>query len=140
MSRASIREVTWQPGVKLGDNRKRADARETPRILAELQLSLVHLLSLTLTLQYGELSCIKIQAPTDEQDVQPVLYEAKAQSEWAKNLASISPNGNAHLSDLFSSQESNPDKPITCGMYRQAKGEPLVYTYELVFATCQCAL
>ncbi|KAI1845962.1 hypothetical protein JX265_005908 [Neoarthrinium moseri] len=37
---------------------------------------------------------------------------------------------NAYLGDLFSSDKSNPEKPISSGLYRLEKGEPLVYTYK----------
>ena len=36
---------------------------------------------------------------------------------------------NAFLGDVFSSEKRDPEKPISCGLYRLTKGEPLVYTY-----------
>ncbi|EPE05335.1 ethanolamine utilization protein [Ophiostoma piceae UAMH 11346] len=36
---------------------------------------------------------------------------------------------NAFLGDVFSSDKRDPEKPISCGLYRLKKGEPLVYTY-----------
>ncbi|OAX81274.1 hypothetical protein ACJ72_04382 [Emergomyces africanus] len=38
-------------------------------------------------------------------------------------------NDNAYLADVFSSEQNDPDKPISCGFYRLEKGAPLVYTY-----------
>lgn len=34
---------------------------------------------------------------------------------------------NAYLSDIVSSND--PDSPITCGLFRMEKGDPLTYTY-----------
>lgn len=36
---------------------------------------------------------------------------------------------NAYLGDLFSSEETS-DTPISSGLFRLAKGEPLTYTYK----------
>ncbi|CAG9942911.1 unnamed protein product [Clonostachys rosea f. rosea IK726] len=37
---------------------------------------------------------------------------------------------NAYLGDVFSSDKTNPDKPISAGFYRLKEGEPLTYTYK----------
>ncbi|KAK7739717.1 hypothetical protein SLS53_005687 [Cytospora paraplurivora] len=36
---------------------------------------------------------------------------------------------NVYLEDVFSSDETNPEKPISSGLFRLEKGQPLVYTY-----------
>ncbi|KAK0342635.1 hypothetical protein LTR91_025411 [Friedmanniomyces endolithicus] len=38
-------------------------------------------------------------------------------------------NENAFLGDIASSAKNNPDKPVSCGLYRLEKGTPLVYEY-----------
>jgi len=38
-----------------------------------------------------------------------------------------SPGNNAYLQDVVTSNDK--EKPITCGMFRMEKGEPLTYTY-----------
>jgi ethanolamine utilization protein EutQ (cupin superfamily) len=37
---------------------------------------------------------------------------------------------NAYLGDLFSSDKINPESPISSGLFRLKKGEPLTYTYK----------
>lgn len=37
---------------------------------------------------------------------------------------------NAYLGDVFSSEKLSPETPISAGLYRLKKGEPLVYTYK----------
>ncbi|KAK7429457.1 hypothetical protein QQZ08_004049 [Neonectria magnoliae] len=54
-------------------------------------------------------------------------YHAKAQSTFEIPLLA---GDNAFLGDVFSSDQLNPDKPISAGLYRLKKGEPLVYTYK----------
>ncbi|KAI5813281.1 RmlC-like cupin domain-containing protein [Pyronema omphalodes] len=53
-------------------------------------------------------------------------YHPKAQSTFKPPLIA---NNNAFLGDIFSSEKVNPEKPISAGLYRLEKGEPLVYTY-----------
>ncbi|TKA74731.1 hypothetical protein B0A55_04033 [Friedmanniomyces simplex] len=38
-------------------------------------------------------------------------------------------NENAYLGDIASSAKNNPEKPVSCGLYRLEKGTPLVYEY-----------
>lgn len=38
-------------------------------------------------------------------------------------------NENAYLGDVYSSDQKDIDKPITCGFYRLEAGTPLVYKY-----------
>ncbi|KAK0288203.1 hypothetical protein LTR91_017099 [Friedmanniomyces endolithicus] len=38
-------------------------------------------------------------------------------------------NENAFLGDIASSAKNNPEKPVSCGLYRLEKGTPLVYEY-----------
>lgn len=37
---------------------------------------------------------------------------------------------NAYLGDVFSSDQTNTEKPISAGLFRLTKGEPLTYTYK----------
>ncbi|GJN71101.1 hypothetical protein PLIIFM63780_002309 [Purpureocillium lilacinum] len=37
---------------------------------------------------------------------------------------------NAYLGDLFSSEQTSADKPISSGLFRLKAGEPLTYTYK----------
>lgn len=37
---------------------------------------------------------------------------------------------NAYLGDIFSSDQTEPEKPISSGLFRLQKGEPLTYTYK----------
>ena len=37
---------------------------------------------------------------------------------------------NAYLGDVFSSDKTNPEKPVSAGFFRLKKGEPLTYTYK----------
>lgn len=53
-------------------------------------------------------------------------YYEKAQTEFKPPLLASS---NVFLGDIFSSQKLDAEKPISCGLYRLEKGEPLVYTY-----------
>ncbi|KAJ9191256.1 hypothetical protein DTO166G4_5754 [Paecilomyces variotii] len=53
-------------------------------------------------------------------------YYAQAQSNFKPPLIA---NNNAFLGDVFSSEKENPDKPMSAGLYRLEKGEPLVYEY-----------
>ncbi|CAD0052563.1 unnamed protein product, partial [Aureobasidium pullulans] len=49
-----------------------------------------------------------------------------AQKEYKPPLIA---NENAFLGDVYSSDQTNPEHPISCGFYRLEKGTPLVYTY-----------
>ncbi|OQV05278.1 hypothetical protein CLAIMM_10046 [Cladophialophora immunda] len=51
---------------------------------------------------------------------------SKVQSEFKPPLIA---NENAFLGDVASSESIDPEKPISCGIYRLEKGTPLVYTY-----------
>jgi len=53
-------------------------------------------------------------------------YFSKVQSEFKPPMIA---NGNAFLGDVTSSEKIDPEKPISCGIYRLEKGTPLVYTY-----------
>ncbi|KAF2464825.1 uncharacterized protein BDR25DRAFT_93272 [Lindgomyces ingoldianus] len=55
-----------------------------------------------------------------------MTHFAKCQSTFKPPLIA---NENAYLGDVATSQEEDPDKPISCGFYRLEKGTPLVYTY-----------
>ncbi|KAH8681671.1 acyltransferase family-domain-containing protein [Xylariales sp. PMI_506] len=50
----------------------------------------------------------------------------KAQSEYQIPLLA---GNNAYLGDVFSSDKVSPETPVSAGLYRLEKGEPLVYTY-----------
>ncbi|KAM0283079.1 hypothetical protein ACHAQH_002682 [Verticillium albo-atrum] len=54
-------------------------------------------------------------------------YHAQAQSTFSIPLLA---GDNAYLGDVFSSDQTSPDKPISAGLYRLTKGEPLTYTYK----------
>ncbi|KAB8231946.1 hypothetical protein ETB97_004816 [Aspergillus alliaceus] len=53
-------------------------------------------------------------------------YHAKAQSTFKPPLIA---NENAYLGDIVSSEQNDPEKPISGGFYRLEKGTPLVYEY-----------
>ncbi|EXJ86410.1 hypothetical protein A1O3_03361 [Capronia epimyces CBS 606.96] len=53
-------------------------------------------------------------------------YFAKVQSEFKPPLIA---NENAFLGDVTSNEKIDPEKPLSCGIYRLEKGTPLVYTY-----------
>ncbi|KAF9884483.1 hypothetical protein FE257_001744 [Aspergillus nanangensis] len=55
-----------------------------------------------------------------------MTYHPKAQSTFKPPLIA---NENAFLGDVESSDQTNPEKPISAGFYRLEKGTPLVYTY-----------
>ncbi|KAK2010451.1 hypothetical protein LZ32DRAFT_681289 [Colletotrichum eremochloae] len=52
---------------------------------------------------------------------------AKAQSTFEIPLLA---GDNVFLGDVASSDETNPEKPISSGLFRLKKGEPLTYTYK----------
>lgn len=54
-------------------------------------------------------------------------YYAKAQSKFEIPLLA---NENAFLGDVFSSDKTNPEKPVSSGFFRLKKGTPLTYTYK----------
>lgn len=58
-----------------------------------------------------------------------VAFAHHAQAQTDFNIPLLAGN-NAYLGDLFSSDKVNPEKPISAGLYRLEKGEPLVYTYK----------
>jgi ethanolamine utilization protein EutQ (cupin superfamily) len=53
-------------------------------------------------------------------------HHPKAQSDFKIPLLA---GDNAYLGDVFSSDSTSPEKPMSAGLYRLEKGEPLVYTY-----------
>ncbi|KZF20779.1 hypothetical protein L228DRAFT_249595 [Xylona heveae TC161] len=53
-------------------------------------------------------------------------YHRSAQTEFKPPLIA---NENAYLGDVATSQENDPEKPISAGFYRLEKGTPLVYEY-----------
>lgn len=58
------------------------------------------------------------------------VYKEKAQTTFAKNdlaLITTPEANNSFLSDLVTSTDK--EKPLTCGFYRQLKGNTLTYTY-----------
>ncbi|PLB49269.1 hypothetical protein P170DRAFT_358413 [Aspergillus steynii IBT 23096] len=55
-----------------------------------------------------------------------LVYHPKAQSTFKPPLIA---NENAFLGDIDSSDQNNPEKPISAGFYRLEKGTPLVYEY-----------
>lgn len=55
------------------------------------------------------------------------LHYPQAQSTFKIPLLA---GNNAYLADVFSSDKTNPEKPISAGLFRLTKGEPLVYKYE----------
>lgn len=54
-------------------------------------------------------------------------YHPKAQADFQIPLLA---GDNAFLGDVFSSDKTNPEKPISAGLFRLKKGEPLTYTYK----------
>ncbi|TPX08114.1 uncharacterized protein E0L32_010181 [Thyridium curvatum] len=52
---------------------------------------------------------------------------AQAQSTYQIPLLA---GDNAFLGDILSSDQTEPEKPISCGLFRLQKGEPLTYTYK----------
>jgi ethanolamine utilization protein EutQ (cupin superfamily) len=54
-------------------------------------------------------------------------HYAQAQSKYQIPLLA---GDNAYLGDVFSSDKTNPDAPISAGLFRLTKGEPLTYTYK----------
>ena len=59
----------------------------------------------------------------------PLLYKPAAEGKDVKPAQIPSPGNNSFLEDTFTS-DAPKDKQISCGFYRQEKGEPLVYTYD----------
>ena len=56
----------------------------------------------------------------------PMKHHAQAQKDFKPPLLA---NENAYLGDVFSSDQTNPEAPMSAGLYRLEKGTPLVYTY-----------
>ncbi|KAI5968084.1 hypothetical protein CANMA_002586 [Candida margitis] len=59
----------------------------------------------------------------------PMQYRPAAEGKEVKPNSIPSPGNNSFLGDIFTSNQPK-DKQITCGFYRQEKGEPLVYEYD----------
>jgi ethanolamine utilization protein EutQ (cupin superfamily) len=53
-------------------------------------------------------------------------HYSSAQSSFKPPLIA---NENAYLGDVYSSDQNDTEKPISCGFYRLEAGTPLVYTY-----------
>lgn len=58
-----------------------------------------------------------------------MLYKPAAEGKAVKPPQIPSPGNNSFLGDIFTS-DAPKDKQISCGFYKQEKGEPLVYTYD----------
>lgn len=56
-------------------------------------------------------------------------YKPSAEGKEVKPPAIPSPGNNSFLGDIFNS-DAPKDKQISCGFYKQEKGEPLVYHYD----------
>lgn len=56
-------------------------------------------------------------------------FQHFSQAQSAFNIPLLA-GDNAHLGDVFSSDKTNPEKPISAGLFRLKKGEPLTYTYK----------
>ncbi|RYO81918.1 hypothetical protein DL766_001689 [Monosporascus sp. MC13-8B] len=66
------------------------------------------------------------QSSESKSGIVPMAYYAKAQGVKPPLIA----NDNAFVGDVFSSQENDPEKPISARFYRLEKGTPLVYEYK----------
>ncbi|ODV63827.1 cupin domain-containing protein ASCRUDRAFT_73596 [Ascoidea rubescens DSM 1968] len=58
----------------------------------------------------------------------PMLYKPRKDGYEVKPAQIPSPGNNSFLGDIFTS-DAPLDKQISCGFYKQEKGEKLVYTY-----------
>lgn len=58
----------------------------------------------------------------------PMLYKPAVEGKEVKPPQIPSPGQNSFLGDIFTS-DAPEDKQMSCGFYRQEKGEPLVYKY-----------
>ncbi|KAK6463909.1 hypothetical protein DFJ63DRAFT_54180 [Scheffersomyces coipomensis] len=58
----------------------------------------------------------------------PMLYKPAAEGKEVKPPAIPSPGKNSFLGDIFTS-DAPKEEQMSCGFYKQEKGEPLVYTY-----------
>lgn len=58
-----------------------------------------------------------------------MLYKPSAEGKEVKPPQIPSPGNNSFLGDIFTS-DAPKDKQMSCGFYRQEKGEPLVYHYD----------
>lgn len=67
-------------------------------------------------------------APATETKMGPIAmnYFGQAQSTFKPPLIA---NENAYLGDIATSEHNDPEKPVSCGLYRLEKGTPLVYEY-----------
>lgn len=59
----------------------------------------------------------------------PMKYKPSAEGAAVKPPQIPSPGNNSFLGDIFTS-DAPKDKQISCGFFKQEKGEPLVYTYD----------
>lgn len=59
----------------------------------------------------------------------PMLYKPAAEGKAVKPPQIPSPGNNSFLGDIFTS-EAPKEQQISCGFYKQEKGEPLVYYYD----------
>lgn len=58
----------------------------------------------------------------------PMLYKPAAEGKEVKPPQIPSPGNNSFLGDTFTS-DAPKEEQISCGFYKQEKGEPLVYYY-----------
>lgn len=58
----------------------------------------------------------------------PMLYKPAAEGKEVKPPQIPSPGNNSFLGDIFTS-EAPKEEQISCGFYKQEKGEPLEYYY-----------
>lgn len=59
----------------------------------------------------------------------PMLYKSAAEGKDIKPPPIPSPGNNSFLGDTFTS-DAPKEEQISCGFYKQEKGEPLVYHYD----------
>ena len=57
----------------------------------------------------------------------PVAFQFHKQAQTKFDIPLLA-GDNAYLGDVFSSEKTT-DKPVSCGLFRLKKGEPLKYTY-----------
>lgn len=58
-----------------------------------------------------------------------MLYKPSVEGKEVKPPQIPSPGNNSFLGDIFTS-DAPKELQISCGFYKQEKGEPLVYTYD----------
>ncbi|QBM90499.1 Protein of unknown function DUF861 [Metschnikowia aff. pulcherrima] len=59
----------------------------------------------------------------------PMQYKSSAEGKEVKPPQIPSPGNNSFLGDVFTS-DAPKEQQISCGFYKQEKGEPLVYKYD----------